>query len=599
MTAFQHPFDAATLIEILKGRAIHEPHRVAYTFLVDGETETVSFTYGELERRARAIAAHLQSTCQPGDRALLLYQPGPDYITAFFGCLYGGVVPIPAYPPRPNRSLSRILAILENADAHLALTASAVLPALQRQFTRVPELQSLRWVATDTVAEDWGDRYQALDGQPDALAFLQYTSGSTSVPKGVMISHQNLLHNSAWIYRRFGHSPESRGLIWLPPYHDMGLIGGIIQPLYGGFPVSLMSPLMFLQRPLRWLQAISRDRATTSGGSNFAYDLCVRRVTPEQLDTLDLSSWQVAFNGAEPISADVIERFARTFEPCGFRREAFYPCYGMAEATLLVTGGRKTDAPVLKTLRASELERHRAIAANGDPDDTRTVVGCGAGLEDQTIAIVDPHSLERCEPGRVGEIWVSGPGIARGYWNRAGETESTFGQYLPETGEGPFLRTGDLGFLENGELFITGRLKDVIIINGRNHYPQDIEWTVEQSHPLIRPSCAAGFSVDVGGEERLVVIAEVERYYWKRRSRAAVAESAPFKRSRAAATEDSLSTKDLIQSIRRAVSQNHDLQVYSTLLLKPGTIPKTSSGKIQRHACRAGFLAGTLEVVED
>jgi len=392
MTAFQHPFDAATLIEVLKGRAIHEPHQVAYTFLVDGETETVSFTYGELERRARAIAAYLQSACQPGDRALLLYQPGPDYITAFFGCLYGGVVPIPAYPPRPNRSLSRILAILEDADAHLALTSESVLPALRRQFTRVPELQSLRWVATDAVAEDWGDRYRYPDLQPDTLAFLQYTSGSTSAPKGVMISHRNLLHNSAWIYRRFGHSPESRGLIWLPPYHDMGLIGGIIQPLYGGFPVSLMSPLMFLQRPLRWLEAISRDRATTSGGSNFAYDLCVRRVTPEQLQALDLNSWEVAFNGAEPISADVMERFARTFAPCGFRREAFYPCYGMAEATLLVTGGRKADIPVLKTIRASELERHQAIAADGEAEDTRTVVGCGvhggAPLDDLTSVVM-------------------------------------------------------------------------------------------------------------------------------------------------------------------------------------------------------------------
>ncbi|MDT9187519.1 MAG: fatty acyl-AMP ligase [Limnospira sp. PMC 894.15] len=593
MTAFQHPFDAATLMEILKGRAIHQPHQVAYKFLVDGETETISLTYQKLDRICRAIAAHLQSLSQPGERALLLYQPGIDYITAFFGCLYAGIVPIPAYPPRPNRSLSRIMGILEDADSHLALTTESVLPSLQRQFGEVWELQKLNWVATDKVAESCSDRYEDLSINPESLAFLQYTSGSTATPKGAMISHQNLMHNSGWIYEKFGHNQDSIGMIWLPPYHDMGLIGGIIQPLYGGFPVVLMSPLMFLQRPIRWLEAISRHGATTSGGSNFAYDLCVRRVTPDQIETLDLSSWDLAFNGAEPISHEVLEKFARTFASCGFNPQAFYPCYGMAEATLIVSGGDKTQLPTLKTIQASSLEQHQAIATNGHAENTRTVVGCGSSLEDQAIAIVDPSTGIPCEPGQVGEIWVSGPSIAQGYWNRPSETESIFSQYLATTGEGPFLRTGDLGFIENGELFITGRLKDVIIINGRNHYPQDIEWTVEQSHPLIRPSCAAGFSVDVGGEERLVVIAEVERYYWKRQS------SPRRETSTNVSREESFSTKDLIQSIRRAVSQNHDLQVYSTLLLKPGTIPKTSSGKIQRHACRAGFLAGTLEVVED
>lgn len=599
MTASQHPFDAATLIEVLKGRAIHQPHQVAYTFLVDGETETINLTYQELEHKARKIAAYLQSIYKPGDRILLLYQPSLDYITAFFGCLYAAMVPIPAYPPRPNRSLSRILAILKDADSHIALTTASVLPSLQGQFAQVPELQNLHWIATDTVADTWGNSHIEPAINPDTLAFLQYTSGSTATPKGVMISHRNLIHNLAWIYKRFGHSNESLGMIWLPPYHDMGLIGGIIQPLYGGFPVVLMSPLMFLQRPLRWLEAISRYGATTSGGSNFAFDLCVRRVTPAQLETLDLSSWNLAFNGAEPISYQVLDKFARTFEPCGFHREAFYPCYGMAEATLIVSGGDKTQAPILKTIQASSLEHHQAIATNGHTDNTRIVVGCGSSLEDQAIAIVDPQTLTSCPPGQVGEIWVSGPSIAQGYWNQPSETQCTFSQYLKDTGAGPFLRTGDLGFMDNGELFITGRLKDVIIINGRNHYPQDIEWTVEQSHPLIRPSCAAGFSVDVGGEERLVVIAEVERYYWKRRPKVVESQNGKPKESPSLSGEASLTTKDMIQSIRRAISQHHDLQVYTTLLLKPGTIPKTSSGKIQRHACRAGFLAGTLEVVED
>lgn len=483
MTAFQHPFDAATLMEILKGRAIHQPDQVAYKFLVDGETETISLTYQKLDRICRAIAAHLQSISQRGERALLLYQPGLDYITAFWGCLYAGIVPIPAYPPRPNRSLSRIMGILEDAQSHLALTTESVLPSLQRQLAQVPQLQKLNWVATDQIGESGSDRYEAVSIDPESLAFLQYTSGSTATPKGVMISHRNLMHNSGWIYEKFGHNKDSIGMIWLPPYHDMGLIGGIIQPLYGGFPVVLMSPLMFLQRPIRWLQAISRHGATTSGGSNFAYDLCVRRVTPDQIETLDLSSWDLAFNGAEPISHEVLEKFARTFASCGFNPRAFYPCYGMAEATLMVSGGDKTQPPTLKTIQASSLEQHQAIATNGHTDNTRTVVGCGSSLEDQAIVIVDPSTGIPCEAGQVGEIWVSGPSIAQGYWNRPSETESTFSQYLATTGEGPFLRTGDLGFIENGELFITGRLKDVIIINGRNHYPQDIEWTVEQSHP--------------------------------------------------------------------------------------------------------------------
>ncbi|NER02577.1 MAG: fatty acyl-AMP ligase, partial [Okeania sp. SIO3C4] len=308
-----------TLVDLLQNRAIENPKQIAYTFLVDGETDTISLTYQQLEERSRAIAAYLQSVCPPGERALLIYQPGLEYISAFFGCLYAGIIAVPAYPPRPNRSLARIQTIIRDTEAKVALTTKSIISTLERRASETPELNNLGWLATDYIPDNFAEKWLEPNINENTLAFLQYTSGSTATPKGVMITHQNLLHNSSLIHQCFGHSVESKGVIWLPPYHDMGLIGGIIQPLYGAFPVVLMSPLMFLQSPVRWLKAISQHQGTTSGGPNFAYDLCVRKIKAEQIQNLDLSSWEVAFNGAEPISAQVLERFAKTFEVCGFR----------------------------------------------------------------------------------------------------------------------------------------------------------------------------------------------------------------------------------------------------------------------------------------
>jgi amino acid adenylation domain-containing protein len=438
-------------------------------------------------------------------------------------------------------------------------------------LAQAPDFPRLEWLATDTVESAVaGWQPPPIDG--DTVAFLQYTSGSTAAPKGVMLTHANLLHNSALIHQCFGHSPQSQGVIWLPPYHDMGLIGGIIQPLYGGFPVTLLSPIDFLKRPLRWLQAISRYGATTSGGPNFAYDLCVRKVGPQERATLELSSWDLAFNGAEPVRVETMARFVEAFAGCGFRREAFYPCYGLAEGTLIASGGHKAAPPVVESVDGLALGQNRIASVAAAHADAQALVGCGHSLEGQQIVIADPETLHRCPPDRIGEVWVGGPSVARGYWGQPEETEETFQAHLVD-GEGPFLRTGDLGFLREGELFITGRIKDLIIIRGRNHYPQDIEQTVEASHPVLRPGCGAAFSVQVAGEERLVVAQEVRR------------ESAD------------LDTEGIIHTIRQAVAERHELQVHSVVLLRPRCIPKTSSGKIQRHACRAGFVAGTLEVV--
>ncbi|MET0624410.1 MAG: AMP-binding protein, partial [Pyrinomonadaceae bacterium] len=565
--------EAGTLVELLRLRAALQPGGHAYTFLTDDGASERTLTYAALERQARAIAARLQATVAPGDRVLLLYPPGLGYIAAFFGCLYAGAVAVPAYPPRNNRNLLRLQTLAGNARAAAALTTTTVLSRIGPQLSEHPYLKPLAWLASEEIEESEADGWREPGGGGESVALLQYTSGSTSSPKGVIISHRNLLHNERMISRVFGQTAQSLVVGWLPLYHDMGLIGNVIQPLFVGAPAVLMSPAAFLQKPLRWLEAITRYRATTSGGPNFAYELCARKITDEQREALDLSSWRVAFNGAEPIRGESLERFAEVFGPCGFRRDAFQPCYGLAEATLIVSG-RSRSAPLsVKTFQAAALEHGRGVASlNGDA--TRTLVGCGSAVDGQEVVVVDPETLSRCEPGRVGEIWVSGPSVAQGYWGQPEETERTFQARLAGSGEGPYLRTGDLGFLLGSELFVTGRLKDLIIIRGLNHYPHDIELTAERSHPSLRPGCGAAFSVEAGGEERLVVVQEVEH----RRQFDAAA---------------------VIESISEAITSEHEVQAHALLLVKPGAVPKTSSGKIQRYACREAFLRGTLDVLAE
>lgn len=558
-----------TLVELLRRRALQQPAQKAFTFLLDGETEERHLTYGELDRQARTLAALFQSLRSKGERALLLYPPGLDYIAAFFGCLYAGVIAVPAYPPRNDRALPRLQAIIQDAGATLVLSTGAVFSKMDAMFKQAPNLRRLKWVATDGPIAAGSGEWREPGAQPDTLAFLQYTSGSTGIPKGVMLTHRNLLHNEAAMYTRFEHSAESIGVSWLPTYHDMGLIGGMLQPLYGGFPCIMMAPASFIQRPFRWLQAISRYRGTTSGGPNFAYDHCVRNITPEQKAELDLSSWVLAFNGAEPVRSETLERFAAAFEPCGFRREAFYPCYGLAEASLIVSGGTKGIAPAAERLDKGALEQNRVVPPS-EGTAAISLVGCGQTIPDQEIVIADIASGERCFAGEVGEIWVSGPSIAKGYWKRPYETDETFGALLPD-GKGPFLRTGDLGFLKEGALFVTGRLKDLIVIQGRNHYPQDIERTVERSAAIFRPGCGAAFSVEINGEERLVLVQEID-----------------FRQK---------PDEKVIGAVRLAVAKEHELEVHAAVLIRPGTLPKTSSGKIQHRLCRSKFLENGLEVL--
>ena len=562
-----------TLIDYVNSRAQKQHNEAAYKFLHRSE-EFKNLTYGELDCRAKAIAAYLQSLDVAGERALLLYQPGIEFIIAFFGCLYAGVIAVPAYPPRRNQKMMRLEAIVKDASAKVILTTAPLLSKVESRLADNPDLEALHWLATDEVEVKLANSWQSPKVSSKTIAFLQYTSGSTGMPKGVIVDHGNLLHNERMIREAFGHTLDTTVVGWLPLFHDMGLIGNVLQPLYLGRTCILMSPADFLTKPIRWLQAISRYRATTSGGPNFAYDLCVRRTTPEQRADLDLSSWQVAFTGAEPVRAETLEQFAKTFEPYGFRREAFYPCYGMAETTLFVTGGSKDDYPVIKSVDAATLEQNQVEAVKRG-NKARKIVSCGHTWLEQEVAIADPETLTRVADDGVGEIWVKGESVAQGYWNQPEKTEETFKAYLADS-EGPFLRTGDLGFIRDNELFVTGRLKDVIIVRGQNHYPQDIELTVEKSHPALRAGCGAAFTVEVKGSERLVIVQEVERSYLRK-----------------------LDTPKVVDSIRQAVTAEHSLQPYATVLIRTGSIPKTSSGKVKRYACRSGFLDGSLNVVND
>ncbi len=568
--------DVLTLVDLLRERAAHQGDRIAYIFLQDGDTESDRLDYKTLDQQARGIAATLQAHGAFGARVLLIYPPGLEFIAAFFGCLYAGAIAVPAYPPKRNQNMIRLQSIVASSQATIALTTAASLSSIEKYFLTHPELADLQWLNTDDIDLNAQNSWQMPPLRPESLAFLQYTSGSTGMPKGVMVSQRNVMHNLGLIHQSFADTPESIGLSWLPPYHDMGLIGGILQPLYINAPVMLMPPMAFLQRPIRWLEAISNFQITTSGGPNFAYDLCARRVKPAQLESLDLSRWRIAFTGAEPIRASTLQLFAETFAPCGFQKSAFHPCYGMAETTLIVSGSAQNTLPTIHDIDAAALEKSQIKIEPKERAGTQKIVGCGQSLSALNVVIVNPQHLTPCESNQVGEIWVAGDSVAQGYWNQPLLSKETFNAYLSDTGEGPFLRTGDLGFVLEGELFITGRIKDLMIIRGQNHYPQDVELTVENSHPALRPAAGAVFTIEIKGVEKLVVAQEVERTYLRQ-----------------------LNVEEVVGNIRQAISSYHGLQVHTTVLLKPGSIPRTSSGKIQRRSCCSQFLGGTLNVIED
>ncbi|MFE9017824.1 fatty acyl-AMP ligase [Streptomyces sp. NPDC007808] len=573
-----------SLVDLLTAHAAHHPDRTAYRFLVTGDSdgEVQEISYARLAERSLAVAAWLQERGLTGTRAMLLYPPGLDFICGYLGCLAAGVVAVPGVPPQGrahnHRALTRMKRLIADADAKVILGGREVITALAGATEHLPELADVIRVATEDIPDEAAASWRDPRVTADSVAFLQYTSGSTAAPRGVVVTHQNLLDNVRVISERMGHTPDvvdeyrhEMFVSWLPVYHDMGLIGPVLNTLHLGATATLFSPLHFLQQPGRWLTAISRYRPHTSGGPNFAYELCLKHAGPELLDDLDLSGWKVAFNGAEPVRAATLRRFADTFAPAGFRREALYPCYGLAEATLMVTGGTVHTPPTL-------LQAPRTGPHAGEAD--AAAVSSGRPGPGVTVAVVDPERGEELPEGEIGEIWVRGASVAKGYWRNALATRETFRATLPGH-DGRFLRTGDLGFLRAGELFVTGRLKDLIVVDGRNHYPQDLELTAEMAHPALRPGCTAAFSVDgdtsdsagTGGEQAVVV-----------------AEIAPDSASEA---------EKIIDVVRSGIGEAHGLPVREVVLVRPGTIPKTSSGKIQRHASRAAYLNGTLAVIEE
>jgi acyl-CoA synthetase (AMP-forming)/AMP-acid ligase II/acyl carrier protein len=454
----------------------------------------------------------------------------------------------------------------------LVLTSSGT-ETISSELSSAKDGSQIEWMATDQ-PYDQTSAVALPRLEESALAYLQYTSGSTATPRGVMVSHGNVLAHCKAMSLAGRVSDHSRSLCWLPYFHDYGLLHGIIAPFYAGIPAYLMSPVTFLRRPLRWLEAVSRFSITHSGGPNFAYESCLRAVRQQHEWQADLSTWTVASCGAEPVHADTVERFSETFGPWGFRRTSFAPAYGLAEATLLVTMKQIGTEPTLLKVEAEALAASIVKESSGSERGSRTLVGCGEPLEETRVLIVNPTTKRSCQAGEVGEVWLAGAGIATGYWGRPEESETTFKAMITESGDGPYLRTGDLGFIHRGELFLTGRLKDLIIVRGRNYYPHDLEWTAEQAHSGLRRGCGAAFSVEGATGERVVLVYEIEKKL------------------------SELDMSEAMRCIRRAVADQYELEVHTVALVKSGTISRTSSGKIQRHVCRAAFQSGQLVVIK-
>jgi acyl-CoA synthetase (AMP-forming)/AMP-acid ligase II len=569
------PVSAQSLVDLLRRQAGNLGGRLAYAFLQDGRVEGDGISFSALDAEARALATALQARHQPGERALLLFPAGLDFLKGFFGCLYAGLIAIPAPAPeasRRKRTLPRLQAIARDAEVSLVLSTGETLTLVRETAQELPELggAEIRDSRETGAPEDW----RAPEIASDDVAYLQYTSGSTTDPKGVMLSHANVLHHCRDLRAANGYGPDSVSVTWLPYFHDYGLIEGLLTPLQNGTPCHIMSPFSFLKRPFAWLNAMSALGATNSQAPNFAFDQCVRRIRPDQRAKLDLSKVVSIGNGAEPVNPSVVEAFIDAFGPCGLKPEAVTPAYGLAEATLMMSNRRPNQAPRFEAFDTRALAVRRAVPPAADAE-ARRITSCGTPLGVIDIAIVDPDTRRRCAADEIGEIWIADACVARGYWRRSEATRETFEARIADDDAGPYLRTGDLGFLHDGELYITSRMKDLVIVAGANHYPQDIEWTVEQAHPAVRPGHVAATSYFPGEEERLLVALEVER-------------------GALASAEDA---EALLAAVRRSVSEGHEVAVHALVVLRRGSLPKTASGKIRRHACEGFLRALSSEVV--
>lgn len=567
---------SASLVALLEHRAATQGDDEAYIFLSDRGTREATLTFAQLRDRARGVASTLLKKGAPGDRALLIFPQGLDFIAAFFGCLMAGVIAVPMMVPRRQSTRDSSESIVADCAPRFIMTCAPLSTGPRKDVAARFSGSAFEWIVVDATAAPATDIAPTLPPvERETIAFLQYTSGSTSDPKGVVVTHANLLENLEMIRMAFGATNTSHFVSWIPLYHDMGLIMSALESFYVGSRCALMAPAAFVQRPLVWLKAIQEYRGEIACVPNFAFDLCVSRFSAETAAGLDLSSWKVAVNASEPVHADTVARFNETFAPFGFAPRAMYPLYGMAEATVMISGGTRGAGHVTRAVSRTELGNHRVVAPRRE-DDTQIVVGSGRATVGERIAIVGPANCSRLGPDRVGEVWVGGPHVAQGYWRNEAVTHATFGaQIAGEPGE-HWLRTGDLGFLDQrGELFITGRIKELIIIRGINHYPQDIERTVQDCDPALRQNGGAAFSVpDEIGDEMLVVVQEVERTH-----------------------RHAVDAADLVGRIREAVANEHEVHARHVVLIRPGTLPKTTSGKIQRGGTRQAWLEQRLELL--
>ena len=561
----------SNLLELAQQRALMHGDKPAFVYLSNGQQQNRSLSYADLDRCAKAIAAELQQHDLSGQTILLLLPTGIDFLIAFFACLYAKTLPIPAFPASGMANRARIRAMLEDAEPTAILTLEQDLAATTKW------LRSLNWtgstlLAVDTLSYEHASSWVEPRVTAEDPAFIQYTSGSTAAPRGVLITHANIIHNESQIQDTIGHDDTAISVSWLPLFHDMGLVASVLQSFYVGGSYYFMSPIRFLEKPIRWLQAIDRYRASVSGAPNFAFDLCCQRIDDSELEGLDLSHWRIAFNGSEPIYHETLERFYRKFSHCGLRKQALQPCYGLAEATILVSGGPPHKPYRCKALDPKALQQHRVVEST--TSNAKTIVSCGRIAAQQQVLIVDPETLLPCDNNAVGEIWIRGASISQGYWHKQGALDTSLHGYRQDTHEGPYLRSGDLGFIDNDQLYVTGRLKDLIIIHGQNHYPQDIEASVSQSHPALRADACAAFTVERTGREQLILAQELERAHTKHAD-----------------------PQSIVDSIVSAVAQNHEIDIDGIVLLRHGQIPKTTSGKIQRHACKQRFLANRWKAI--
>ena len=570
------PMSFSSLVALLEHRAVTQPSDHAFVFLSDRGAREAELTFAQLHERARTLARELVQKGTPGDRALLIFPQGLDFIVALFGCLMAGVVSVPMMVPRRQSSRDSTASITTDCAPRFILTSPLLMSGPRKDVAARFANGSYEWIAVDAMADHClgSDSTQLPPVGGETIAFLQYTSGSTSDPKGVVVTHENLLQHLEMIRLGFGATQASTFVSWIPLYHDMGLTLSALEAFYVGACCALMAPAAFVQRPIVWLKAIHEYRGEIACMPNFAFDLCVSRFSPEAAEGLDLSSWKVAVNASETVHADTIERFNRTFAPYGFDPRAIFPAYGMAEATVMISGGARGAGHVTRAVSRSELGNGRVCSPAGQAD-SQIVVGCGRALVGERIAIVDPKNLDRLGADQVGEVWVCGPHVAKGYWRNEVAARETFAAQI-DGDPACWLRTGDLAFLDDaGELYITGRIKELVIIRGVNHYPQDIERTVQNVDPALRNNGGAAFSVpDENGDETLVVVQEVERVYRR-----------------------SIDIADMVGRVREAVANEHEVFARHVVLIRPGALPKTTSGKVQRGVARQLWLENRLDLL--